>query len=219
MSPAEPTSTSTPRAGATAGDVPASEAAPLSVPERIALSGERSLRVLEESDADELYALIEANRAHLARWLPWAPGQTREGTLEFVRAGREQIDRRDGFQAGVVDAGRIVGVVGFHGIDWQHRSTSIGYWLARGAQGRGTMSEAVGAMVTHALRTWGLNRVEIRASVENRRSRALIERLGFLYEGDARQAFRLADGFHDDAVYSMLAAEWPAPAPQPPGGA
>jgi ribosomal-protein-serine acetyltransferase len=56
---------------------------------------------------------------------------------------------------------------------------------------------------------WGLNRVEIRASVENERSRALIERLGFHYEGAARQAFRLADGYHDDAVYSMLAAEWP----------
>ena len=63
---------------------------------------------------------------------------------------------------------------------------------------------------------WGLNRVEIRASVENQPSRALIERLGFHYEGIARQAFRLADGFHDDAVYSMLAAEWPDhPAVQP----
>ena len=38
---------------------------------------------------------------------------------------------------------------------------------------------------------------------------ALIERLGFQYEGAARQAFRLADGYHDDAVYSMLATDWP----------
>jgi ribosomal-protein-serine acetyltransferase len=174
------------------------------------LPGGQVLRVLEESDADELYALMDANRAELARWLPWAAGQTRAGTLEFIRAGRAQIVRRDGLQAAIVARGRIVGAVGFHGVDWQHRSASLGYWLAHDAQGQGMMTAAVRAMVTHALRAWGLNRVEIRASVENERSRALIERLGFRYEGIARQAFRLADGFHDDAVYSMLAAEWPA---------
>jgi ribosomal-protein-serine acetyltransferase len=180
------------------------------VPAGPSLSGGRSLRVLEEPDADELYALIDANRAYLARWLPWAGEQTRDGTVEFIRATRRQLIDRAGFQAAIVEGGRIVGVIGFHGIDWHHRSTSIGYWLAEDAQGRGTMTEAVRAIVSHALRVWGLNRVEIRASVENERSRALIERLGFHYEGVARQAFRLPDGYHDDAVYSMLAAEWPA---------
>lgn len=174
----------------------------------MSLSHGRALRLLEESDVDELYALIEANRARLAKWLPWAGDQTHEGTLQFIRATRAQIAENNGFQAAILDGERIVGVVGFHAIDWQHRSTSLGYWLAEAFQGRGTMSEAVCAMVDQALSVWRLNRVEIRASVENARSRALIERLGFRYEGAARQAFRLADGYHDDAVYSMLAAEW-----------
>jgi ribosomal-protein-serine acetyltransferase len=173
------------------------------------LSDGRALRVLEESDVDELYELIEANRSHLAKWLPWAAEQTRAGTLRFIRTTRAQIEDSDGFHAVALDRGRVIGVVGFHGVDWGHRSTSLGYWLAEEAQGRGTMGEAVRAMVDHALGAWRLNRVEIRASFENARSRALIERLGFCYEGAARQAFRLADGYHDDAVYSMLAAEWP----------
>jgi ribosomal-protein-serine acetyltransferase len=191
--------------------------APADGPARVSLTGGRTLRVLEESDADELYALIDANRSYLARWLPWAAGQTREGSLEFIRAARRQLADGDGFQAAIVDRGRMIGVIGFHGIDWHHRSTSLGYWLAADAQGQGTMAEAVRATVTHAFSTWGLNRIEIRASVENRRSRALIERLGFHYEGIARQAFRLADGFHDDAVYSMLAADWSAQPPAPTG--
>jgi ribosomal-protein-serine acetyltransferase len=183
--------------------------APLEVPARLELSGACALRVLDVADVDELYALIDANRSYLAKWLPWAADQTRAGTLQFIGATRRQMADNDGFQSAIVDRGRIVGVIGFHGIDWQHRSTSLGYWLAEGAQGSGTMTRAVRAMVNHALRVWGLNRVEIRASVENDRSRALIERLGFQYEGAARQAFRLADGYHDDAVYSMLAADWP----------
>lgn len=178
------------------------------VPDSLALADTRALRLLEESDTDALYALIDANRSYLAKWLPWPAGQTREETLKFIRGARSQVEHNDGFHAAIVDRAQIVGVIGFHAIDRQHHSTSIGYWLAEDAQGRGTMTRAARAMVDHALRVWGLNRVEMRASVENDRSRALIERLGFRLEGIARRAFLLADGYHDDAVYSMLAGDW-----------
>jgi ribosomal-protein-serine acetyltransferase len=182
----------------------------LEVPGRLELSRGRALRPIEESDAQELYALAEQNRDYLARWLPWASAQTREGMLEFARAAAQQILERNGAQRALIEREAIIGMVGVHGIDWQHRSTSLGYWLAEHAQGKGAMTEAVRAMVHQALRVWRLNRVEIRASVENARSRALIERLGFRYEGEAREAFLLPDGYHDDAVYAMLSCEWPA---------
>jgi RimJ/RimL family protein N-acetyltransferase len=68
----------------------------------------RLLRPLDESDAAELYALIEANRAHLARWMAWAarrrePSQPRdserlgfrhEGTLrQAERIGERYRDQ------------------------------------------------------------------------------------------------------------------------------
>jgi ribosomal-protein-serine acetyltransferase len=168
------------------------------------------LRAVQERDAEELHALIEANREHLARWLPWPARQTLADTERFIAGSCRQLAHDDGFHAAIFDPNRIVGVIGFHGIDWEHRATSLGYWLGQGAQGRGTMTEAARAMIDHAFETWSLNRVEIRASVENERSRALIERLGFHFEGVAREAYRLADGFHDDAVYAVLAAEWRA---------
>ena len=70
------------------------------------------------------------------------------------------------------------------------------------------MTGAVTALVDHAISDWDLNRVEIRASVENAASRAIPERLGFHEEGTLRQA-ELVDGrYHDTVVYSMLAADW-----------
>jgi hypothetical protein len=45
-----------------------------------ALDERRWLRLFDEADAAELYAVIDANRAHLARWMPWAEGQTPDGT-------------------------------------------------------------------------------------------------------------------------------------------
>ena len=87
-------------------------------------------RPLEPSDAEELYALVEANRAYLSRWMPWAPSSTPVAIREFIAMGRRQLAENNGFHAALERDGRIVGVAGFHSIDWLHRSTSIGYWLA-----------------------------------------------------------------------------------------
>ncbi len=166
-------------------------------------------RLLDESDAPELHRLIEANRAYLARWLPWAAGQTFEDTLGFIRKTEEQLTGNDGFQTAIVCEGDIAGVIGYVGVDWSNRSTNLGYWLDEEHQGKGTMTEAVRALVDHALSVWELNRVEIRAAAENRRSRAIPERLGFRPEGILRQA-ELVDGrYLDNIIYSMLAADWP----------
>jgi ribosomal-protein-serine acetyltransferase len=174
------------------------------------LDERRSLRLLEESDADELYAVINANRAYLARWMPWAPSQTLEGTLEFIRWSRRQFADNGGFQLAIVDDGRIVGVLGFHHVDWQNRCTSIGYWIAEAAQGRGTVSEAVRVLLEHGFGVWKLNRIEIRVGVGNARSRAIPARLGFTEEGILRQAERVGDRYVDHEVFAMLSANWNA---------
>jgi ribosomal-protein-serine acetyltransferase len=164
--------------------------------------------MLEESDAEELHALIDSDRAYLSRWMPWPAGQTREDTMRFIRLTRRQVADNNGFQAAIVCGGRIAGVAGFHAVNWADRTTSIGYWLGEEHQGRGIVTRAVRALVDHAFSVWGLNRVEIRVAPENRRSRAIPERLGFREEGTLRAAERLGDRFVDNVVYAMLASEW-----------
>lgn len=166
------------------------------------------LRLLEEEDAPELYALIDANRAQLRTWLPWAATQTLADTLGFIQRTRQQLTANDGFQTAIVCEGAVAGVIGYVRVDWKSRSTSLGYWLGKEYQGRGTMTAAVRALVNHALLGWHLNRVEIRAADENRRSRAIPERLGFRQDGILRQAELVEGRYLDSVVYSMLAVEW-----------
>jgi ribosomal-protein-serine acetyltransferase len=176
---------------------------------RFDLPGGCHLRPLEEADADELYRLVEANRSYLARWMPWAAAESSvDQRLEFIRSARQQLVDDNGFQAAIVDGNAIAGVIGFHRVDWANRATSIGYWIAEASQGRGIVTEAVRALVTHAFTVWDLNRVEIRAATGNERSAAIPLRLGFVHEGVLRECERHADGFKDLAVYSMLAADW-----------
>ena len=100
------------------------------------------------------------------------------------------------------------GVIGFHKIDWNNKSTSIGYWLGEDYVGNGLMTKSVKAFVDYALIDLGLNRVEIRAAVENKKSRAIPERLGFTHEGTIRQSEWLYDHYVDHEVYGMLASDW-----------
>ena len=167
------------------------------------------LRLFEESDADELYALTDRNRAHLEPWLPWVPAtRSAEDSLAFIRMTRQQIADNAGMSLAIVRDGAIAGTAGFHSVDWANRATTIGYWLSADEQGRGTMTEAVRALVDHAFGAWELERVEILAAVDNARSRAIPERLGFVDEGVKRRAEVVGDRVLDLAVYAMLAADW-----------
>ncbi len=177
---------------------------------RVDLPDGCTLRLLDERDADELERVVAANHDHLARWLPWVEATAAAGVearREYVRRARRQAEANDGFQTAVVAGGAIVGVVGFHHVDWANRSTSLGYWLAADRQGRGIMTAAVRALVRHAFEVWQLNRVEIRVAVGNARSAAIPRRLGFAEEGILRQAERHADVYKDIVVYSLLRAD------------
>ncbi|MGZ4283991.1 MAG: GNAT family N-acetyltransferase [Solirubrobacteraceae bacterium] len=176
--------------------------------DRARLSDDVSLRVVGLEDAREVHGLIDANREHLARFMPWAAAQTIADTRAFLDSKRVQLASNDGFECAIVRGGRIIGMVGFHAVNWRDSSTTIGYWLAAGEQGEGTMTAAVRAMVDHAFRSMGLNRVVINAAVHNDRSRAIPQRLGFVEEGTARQAVRVGGRYFDDVIYSMLAEDW-----------
>ena len=166
------------------------------------------LRLLERADARELYALVDAERERLARWMPWATGQTLELTEQFVGQTRRQLADDDGMALAIVRGGAIAGVVSYHRVSWMHAATSVGYWLGSQHEGRGIMTAAVRALVDHAFDGWCLRRVEIRAATENARSRAIALRLGFVEEGVLRAAERVGDRWYDLVVYGMLAADW-----------
>ena len=140
--------------------------------------------------------------------MPWAEHPDKAETLDHALRARKRLAGNDGFETVIVEGDRIIGAIGYHGVDWRHRNTSIGYWLAEGHQGRGIMTAAVRALVEHAFDGWKLHRVEISAAPDNVRSRAIAERLGFREEGVLREAERFAGRYADLVVYGLLAPEW-----------
>lgn len=178
-------------------------------PTRIRVDDEVEIRVLTPAHAPALFALTDRNRAHLRRWLVWVDEtQSVKDTAAFVRRGRAQLRRDDGFQAGIWYRGELVGAIGYHYWNWANGRTEIGYWLAEPFQGKGIMTRAVRALVDHAFRGLGMGRVEIKTAAGNARSRAVAERLGFTKEGVLRDAEYSAEGPVDQVVYGLLRGEW-----------
>ncbi|HEX8561243.1 MAG TPA: GNAT family protein [Pyrinomonadaceae bacterium] len=170
---------------------------------------ELELRPVDERYAEELAALVRRDLAHLSPWMPWASARySVEDAREFIRRQARQYAEDQGFATLIFFRGRAAGSIGYNNIDWANRKTDIGYWLGAGYQGRGLMTRSCRALVGHAFGELRLNRVEIYCAVENLRSRAIPERLGFTQEGTHRQAEWVHDHFKDLVSYSMLAAEW-----------
>ncbi len=167
------------------------------------------IRQRQPEVAEELFALTEANRIYLRQWLPWLDHCTSSAdTRQNILTSLEEADRGVSLALCIWQDGRIAGVTGFNSINQANRVGNIGYWLGEEYSGRGIMTRSVKALTDHGFKTLGLNRIAIAAAVENAKSRAVAQRLGFRIEGIAREAEWLYDHFVDHAVYAMLRADW-----------
>ncbi len=167
------------------------------------------LRSLRLADAEPLFARVAANRGRLRRWLPWVEDtRALDDSRAYILRMQAQAKAGLGLTFGLWWKERLIGVAGFTWIAQAHCAAAIGYWLDQDAEGYGHMTAAVSALLRHGFRELGLNRIEIRAGVRNRRSRAIPRRLGFRHEGTLRQAEWVDGRFVDHAVYGLLASEW-----------
>lgn len=170
-----------------------------------------ALRVLREDDAAELFALTNANRAYLRRWLPWVDLVTTvDDSRSFLSNVAAQREEGRGPTFGILHEGALAGVVGYLPIDRINRIGEIGYWLAERLQGRGVMTQCCRFVVRYGFLTLDLNRIQIAAGTSNRESRAVPERLGFRFEGILRARENLYGTFIDHAMYSLLRSEFDA---------
>jgi ribosomal-protein-serine acetyltransferase len=171
---------------------------------------EVSLELAELHHAPALFALVDRNRDHLRPWMPWVDATaTVEDSRAFLTFVRGEYAAGRQFHCNVLRDGVLVGGMGMR-FDRPHDGCEVGYWIDREATGHGIVTRGARALTEAAFREMGMRRVAIRAGVENVRSRAVPERLGFTFEGVLRESERVGDRYVSLATYSMLVGEWRA---------
>lgn len=177
----------------------------------IEAGGEVQLVPRSVIDAADVFALVEQFRDDLRTWLTWVDTQRSVADARlYAQLAARQFAERTMFDYTIRERGAIVGSIGLFHLNWSSRCGEIGYWLAPPARGRGIMHRSVGALVSHAIVTLELRRIEIRCVVENAVSRAVAEGLGFTFEGTLNDAYLLHGAFRNIALYATTAARWHA---------
>lgn len=168
-----------------------------------------SLELIDYHHAESLYELVKANRTYLRVWLPWVD------YMRTIDDFRRYINNSKQRHASHVETGYVImanramiGRIGLYNIDLHNRNASIGYWVDQQWQGKGVITNACRALIRYAFKNLMLNRIEIRCGIENYKSQAIPERLGFKKEGVIRQAEFVNNRFIDLYVYSLLTKEW-----------
>ncbi len=165
---------------------------------------------IDVTDGPELWEVIEGSRWHLERWLPWVPfNNTRDASLRYAEACALDWDAARAVRFAIRDRKQreLLGVVGLDSCVHLHRACELGYWLRREATGQGLMTEAARAAVDFALGRMGVHRIRCAAATDNVASLRVIARLGFRFEGIARQAELVGSRWLDHALFARLSSD------------
>ncbi|MEO4052881.1 GNAT family protein [Solibacillus sp. CAU 1738] len=173
------------------------------------VDNEISIELLQQQHRAELYELIDINREHLRQWLLWVDKRKCADDLQpIIKMWLEKYAENNGFDAGIRHNGNLVGMIGLHYIDWKNKSTSIGYFLAENAQGKGIITKSISNLMEYLFERLDLNRIEIQCAMNNVKSKAIPVRLGFINEGVIREGQWLYDHYEDIVTYSLLKKDW-----------
>ncbi len=136
--------------------------------------------VTHAHDADLFQAAL-ASRAELLPWMPWAVDLSMDAQSEYTDRAGPEWDRGSPAFA-ITEHGLAIGVIGLTRVT--ESEYEIHYWLASDRTGRGYVTEAAQALLVWAPEALGTKRVVLHAGMENRRSLAIAERLGFTRDGE-----------------------------------
>lgn len=169
------------------------------------------LRSYKPEDAPELFRCVDASREHLRPFLNWVDNTTRiEHSLQFIQMATTQLTNAEGFALGIYlqENRTLIGGIGMHNYMPEQGRAQIGYWIAKGHEGRGLMLRSAQRFIDFLFQRLQLNKIEIHCLPQNTRSLELARRLGAIEEGRIRQSYLRNGQLEDIVVTGILRQEW-----------
>ncbi len=158
------------------------------------------------SDIDDFYSY--SKNPNVGPNAGWEPHKNIEESISILM----EIIKSDEVWA-IVDkrCNNVIGSIGLHK-DMKREfknAKMIGYVLAEEYWGKGYATEAAKRVIKYGFEELGLDIITVYHYPHNDRSRKVIEKCGFKYEGTLRKASILYDGrIYDDVCYSMTKEEY-----------
>lgn len=177
------------------------------------------LRLGERRDVPAILRFYEENAAFLKPWEPARPAEfyTAQWWEQRVEQGHHHWRAGAGMRLFLFpqdDPTEVIGTLNFdsvvQGVAWYG---NMGYSLAQKHEGRGYMREALELGLDQAFHgPLNLHRIQANYMPHNRRSGALLRRMGFVVEGYARDFLFLNGAWEDHVLTSLTNPDWQPPA-------
>ena len=163
------------------------------------------LRAWSPEDAEQMFEYARTPLVGPAAG--WKPHASIDETRDYLQ---HTIEKGDTWALVLKSEARVIGSVGLHRKDLE-TAREIGYVMHPDYWGNGYMTEAVKAVTRFAFDELHLDLIQVGHFPENARSRSVIQKCGFQYEGTLRRSYEIYDGtVKDECRYSMTREEWEA---------
>lgn len=166
------------------------------------------LRQIQPSDAEALFLILSDQE--VMEFYGHELHQSLDDTQKLIELIQTRYVRREAIRWGITLQGeeRLIGSCSLHQFDSGFHCAETGYELNRAFWGQGITSEAMSAILTYGFTELGLHRVEAIIDIVNERSKGLLLKLGFTYEGNLRQRYFFHNRFEDEYYFGLLKDEW-----------
>jgi RimJ/RimL family protein N-acetyltransferase len=166
------------------------------------------LRPFQESDIPTIVRLLSApaiaattlnvpypyDEENAREWLAYQERERKAGASYTFAIVRKEDDQ-------------LVGAIDIRP-EARHQKAEIGYWIGKSYWGKGYATEAARAIIRFGFGDLGLNRIYALHFIGNPASGRVMQKAGMQFEGVLRDDVKKSDGFHDQAIYAILRADW-----------
>ncbi|MDR0444743.1 MAG: GNAT family N-acetyltransferase [Puniceicoccales bacterium] len=165
------------------------------------------LRPLAEGDTMEMARYL--NDREVAEGLTYSPyPYTHDMAVAWLKdvAFASQQDRVLYWAITDGEMEKFMGIVGFS-LYREHDKAEMHYWLGRPYWNCGYATEVAKALIPFIFAKVQIQRLEINHFTRNGASRRVIEKCGFVYEGELRAYVKRFGKYEDVKFYSLLKSE------------
>lgn len=170
------------------------------------------VRRFRENDGAAFYQLVDDNRDYLLNHFPILvaeAGQDADASETFLRERIAYWLLQQDYAFGVWSnkTTRLIGYVHLFDVDWSVPSAEVSFFLDRGFEKQGMMTEALARTVRFGFLQLDLEKIYLKTLADNYGSQRVARKVGFSREGDLRNEFRRPGGMLVDLIRFGLTRE------------
>lgn len=173
------------------------------------------LRTAQPGDAEMIASYFNANRAHLR---PWEP--KREEAFFDVNGWAQKLIKLHelhkmqlGYYLLIIDKinDEMLGTISFSNMSrFPFHACNLGYSLAEHAQGQGIMGRSLRMACNYMFNVQNMHRIMAGYMPSNKRSEAVLMKMGFEKEGHAKNYLLINGKWEDHNLTALINPDWRA---------